>query len=524
MQITKARYMALVVIVVAAAAVLRFHQLGEKSLWFDECTSAQFSQRPIHVILRTVETPGGILPPFDFVLIHASARLGAGESWVRLPAAFMGIAAVYLSYLLGAALRGRAFGLWLAVLMALSPWHIAYSQEARPYSVYLTTALAASCFLLLAARRGGWKAWAGYAVCMSLCFYTHYHSVFVVVFHGVFLLLAVLMRPRRGDAEGPAVSWKTVGGWLCAVFAAFLLFSPWLPIMRMQYGGIHPRYKQPFSLGSFKSVEKVLKYYDAMLCGDVYPRMAFARASRVPAFLLLVLAAAVSLRKRRLATLFMLCGGVLPVAGIYLLSSLKPGIPFNARHVVPFLPYYLALCLSGLTDAAGSLRGVRARRAAFLYGIWVLLCIEGLGVRFYFEDYRKEDWRSIGGTLRAGALPGDAIAFYRGHLSGVIEYYYKGPQDTYMFDDEYTFLPGVLDDVRRHERVWLITGHIWNDGQWSGHREALGREMERGFRVLFRQNYGSDMEMTLYERKAKGRLPEVRGGWIPLHVPWLGRE
>src|SRR5688572_12030129 len=129
------------------ALLVRLPDLNE-SLWYDELWST-------HVIIGSF---GDLLrvwlydihPPFYNGLAFAWSRVfGDSEISVRILPMLCGLATVALMPELGASLATRQAG-WLAgVLLALSPVHIWYSQEARRYASIMFVVV----FVVLAWRR-----------------------------------------------------------------------------------------------------------------------------------------------------------------------------------------------------------------------------------------------------------------------------------------------------------------------------------------------------------------------------------
>ncbi len=107
---------------------------------------------------------------------------------------------------------------WFAVaLLAVSPFHVLYAQEARPYSLWTVTLLLSIASLLRAIRLNTKRSWAIYAATAVLGLYTHLLSVLVLLGHALYV--AVTERFR----------WtKTSAAFAIASGAAFLTFVPWI--------------------------------------------------------------------------------------------------------------------------------------------------------------------------------------------------------------------------------------------------------------------------------------------------------
>src|SRR5206468_5787020 len=74
-------------------------------------------------------------PPLDY-LIARGVEVFVPANWARkLPAVFWGVGTVAFLGALVTRRVGQAAGLLTALLLALAPFHVHYSQEFRPYSL-----------------------------------------------------------------------------------------------------------------------------------------------------------------------------------------------------------------------------------------------------------------------------------------------------------------------------------------------------------------------------------------------------
>src|SRR5690349_2741200 len=74
-------------------------------------------------------------PPLYYTLLHFWMRLGDGEAIVRGFSALWGILTLPVIYAIGARVGGRALGLLAMLILALSPMHVQYAQDARMYAM-----------------------------------------------------------------------------------------------------------------------------------------------------------------------------------------------------------------------------------------------------------------------------------------------------------------------------------------------------------------------------------------------------
>src|ERR1700692_1795399 len=114
----------------------RFSHLGAKSLWLDEAISLEIARlewRDLFTVLTRHEANMS----FYYFLLHFWIRLGQSEFAIRSLSAIFGVLTIPAIYSLAAALSRTRAGAIAAFLLALNPVHIAYSQEARAYSLVI---------------------------------------------------------------------------------------------------------------------------------------------------------------------------------------------------------------------------------------------------------------------------------------------------------------------------------------------------------------------------------------------------
>lgn len=115
--------------------------------------------------------------------------------------------------------RSPAVG-WMAIaLVAVSPLHVLYAQEARPYSLWAVLIVLSSAMLLWAVRSQRRLAWVGYGTAVALGLYTQLLFGLVIMAHTAYLLLTA-GKPAKG--QHPLIPY------LLATVAGILAFLPWV--------------------------------------------------------------------------------------------------------------------------------------------------------------------------------------------------------------------------------------------------------------------------------------------------------
>lgn len=100
-------------------------------------------------------------------------------------------------------------------LIAVSPFYLMLAQEARQYSLWTVLTLVSSAALLRGLRTLSRASWVTYAVAIALGLYTHLFFVFVLLTHGLYVLLTEKIKS------------KTTLSYLIATFSGCITFMPW---------------------------------------------------------------------------------------------------------------------------------------------------------------------------------------------------------------------------------------------------------------------------------------------------------
>jgi mannosyltransferase len=179
----------------ALAAALRFGTLDRQSFWVDELVTVSLVRRSFGGMVRAI--PHSEATPYlYYVLVWPWTRLfGTGEVGIRSLSALAGTLTVIAAYGAGAALVSRRVGLVAAALVAVNPFLIWYSQEARAYAL-VTLFVAVGLWFLGRALAGERWGLAGWAIVSGLALATHYFAAFVVVPEAVWLVARVRVRRR----------------------------------------------------------------------------------------------------------------------------------------------------------------------------------------------------------------------------------------------------------------------------------------------------------------------------------------
>ena len=536
---------------------LRAHRIGDQRVWWDEGWSVWAARFPVTDILR--ETGNDVHPPLYFTLLHLW-RTGSGDSeaGLRLLSASLGLLTVAVTYALGRSMaRGhlppgaaRAVGLLAALLLTVSRFAIAWSQEIRMYA--LATLL--GVLAVWAARRvwvyGRRRDAAAYVLLVTAGLYTLYLFAPVWLAINVAWLLAVWARGGNNFPRSPAPPLprspapRPPALWLGLQLLILALFAPWA--IYAAGGFLSTASATPIRLLDFLHI-----YWTVLTVGIPVDVAQFnwltlpALAIFVVAVTTLVWTVGKKLTQRRQEAktqreetggiggqraltdvVFLLAVLLLPVVLVYFISLPRQNFynpPFNPRYLVIFTPFYSMLLAWGLgvvatrgrtsadhgrqtTDDGQRVgRGLSSVVAPALLTVAAaifMLTVALVGLWPYYPGrIRIDDYPSLVSTLAAQRQPGDSVILYTDTDWPIFAFHHpepwRGVPHLWAMTPELAgdFLTPIWAD---HDAVWLVTTPYSAAG--DPERFVPGWLAERATAVRA-FNYG-DMALTLYTRTA----------------------
>ena len=203
----------LVAVLLLLAAGVRLYRLGQLSLWYDEVIHVEYcSKLPIGVFTGKVE----LVEPFFALLLYAWQRIGTSDTWLRMHSVLFGIATAALGYAMGNRTGGRRMGAFAALLLALGPFLVFYSRDAKEYAMLAFLELAAAHLAIrFGSSDGRLSHLALYVLTATLAIYSHNAVPFFLAALNL-MFFACYMREFR----------KAIG-WALAQGALITLAAPW---------------------------------------------------------------------------------------------------------------------------------------------------------------------------------------------------------------------------------------------------------------------------------------------------------
>jgi 4-amino-4-deoxy-L-arabinose transferase-like glycosyltransferase len=394
---------------VAVGLVLRAWGLGTQSLWYDEWLTTESTAGSVPQLFRSVSEVQGIPPPY-FLLVWVWVRLvGDGEAALRASSLLAGAATVPVAYAIARELgQRRAVARAAALLVAVHPMLVWYSQEARPYALL---SLGGALSLLAAARarnRGRARDFVVWGLVAAGGVALHYFAVFIVLAEAAWLLAA-----RRGQ-------WREL---VLGCMPSLVVVAGLAPFGLRQ----HSHAPNRDWIADFALTDRVREAGQSALVGPSPPGgHLWAASALVAAFAVLSLVSRLDRRDRRAAAVLAGVGGSAAVAP---LAAVAVGTDvFLSRYVIASLVPLLVAVAVGLVARAPS----RVGGAAVAVYCGVSLAIVVAGNRD--PELQRADWRAVAEVAGTGSDQRVLVVNFNGGQSGPLRRYFDDPD--VLGDDE----------------------------------------------------------------------------------------
>ncbi len=507
----RARHLSIITLILIFAAATRIINVSSWPVWTDEGWSIWATDDPhLDVVLDNLAHDRH--PPLYFVALRGWRSL-AGDSplALRYLSIAAGLLTVAVTYRIGVDVFGKRAGLYAALLLAVLPIAVYYSQEVRHYGWFtLFVALSWLCFLRYL-RRPQLGILVGYILSLTLAFYTLYFAVLPLAIQVVVGLLwdfrgwyADITRIGRSAAHS-CKKLRNPRMWLLGAWmTTAMLYAPWLwviatiqfPTLTSGIGNLPGTYAATLTnippLG-----ELLLGTQWALLLGfaalGIWAIQRYKIRGGTP--------------RRRV----ILLGGLGLLVFMFILS-----VKFNllsARTLVFLVPLLVVVCGYGasiIQDQNSTLLKPSYTLANVLLGAWVIVTLATPTViqpridsdktaRIVAQDYAAGDLI----VLETG-WDDNAFAYQMRQVipdAEIIRTITRA--DIYSHDKD--LLPAITPQLESHRRVWVVqwlqAPQIMKslDNGTEGFKPVIRHELP--VNEDYRQRFGeSVIQMVLYEK------------------------
>jgi len=252
--------------IVALAAVIRLYGVNSRSLWLDEVLSSQATAyNSLGDLMSWVKSWLDQMPAYP-LMTWLLRGFGNGEVVLRMPSVLAGIVAVLAIFMLAKSLFGPTVGLTSAAILAVLPFAVWFSQEARTYALFMLVTILQMLFLHRARSGDRLIDWAAFSACTVLNLYTHYLAITVTA--AAYLYLAIGL---TADAIGRKLAIRQGLRATASAAVVLLAYLPWLRLLRTfllsgntalsRYQGI----SGGWSLGQLKMLLESVSFWGLLL-------------------------------------------------------------------------------------------------------------------------------------------------------------------------------------------------------------------------------------------------------------------
>jgi uncharacterized membrane protein len=438
------------------ALLLRAYRLTSNPLWLDELYGYQLSQLGTGAIIRNSSYVPH--PPLYYLLLHITSGFGAFYNvWAwRWLSVIIGAGSVALIYHLAKGYTTRLAAFLSSLLFTISPTHIYYSQEARPYAFLICLTIVTAWLLQRMSEFPQERAlWIGFTGLSIWGIWSSYSYLMVV---GTQLLYLVM----------------TLRNWRYLSICAGTIFLSCLPLVTISVrtlGETHAAY-----VGSAAMTITLLA--QALLAGDPL-RYGFSWVhiwAPIGLGLLVLLGLVRALPPRgKQGSLYHVTQVILPVLTFFAVATplLNIRLPsFEWRQFLVLLPSVFVLIALGIDQLweqrftwmsrmvvlGVCLLAVYASTASLLRYWTITKSPEGLAALFVQEHVERDD----------------AIVSFHYSLDAALSFYVPdrdvftkpdASSNTLLFARSSSILPemqrtmvhdATVDTIRRHPRIWLL--------------------------------------------------------------------
>ncbi len=428
---------------------LRVHRLGDKSVWWDEGLAAWAARQSLVAISRW--TAADVHPGLYFWLLHFwRAGTGDSEFALRYFSVLVGVLTIAAVYLLGKMIGGRNTAVFAGILLALSRFDIAWSQEMRMYALAALLAVLALWASIRIWQYGKPTDWLAYIFFMTAGLYTLYLFVLVLVVANFTWLVWVLPRAKE--------KWREFWRWSLGQGVVLLLFAPWLAYAL----GRIPTWTSasPITLKNF-----VLIYWTVLTTG--IPLNVADYAPYTMPVLIIFLAGTGMLVwqswqqrdvKNGRILFLLLIGLVFPAAVVFLVSLPKETFFYAPqmapRYLIIFLGAYVVMMAWAITAIAHQNKLIGLVAGGFVVYV-ALLGLDG----YHNGRVLRDDYIALTATIDAYRHDKDAVVLQTDTDWPIFAYHY--PQFWYGVPQSWQITPETAETFltpiwQQHDGLWLV--------------------------------------------------------------------
>ena len=413
----------MIALILIAGLILRLFKL-DQSLWLDEAINVTFVKNLNLKSLIFDYSVGDFHPPFYHILLRGWVLLfGSSEIAVRLPSVILGLVTVCIGYLIAKKLFDNKTALISATLIATSPLHVYYSQEARMYMLAAFFASLSVYFFVSILKKETLVYWFGFVTSTALMLYSDYLPYLLLPVYVIFLLI-FKNNIRKSTART----------FLPAFILIFVLIVPWLSIFPKQLSAglsaaaASPAWSNVVGSSSLKDlVVMYVKFVIGRISNDnnlIYALL-FAPAGAI--FTLLLFLSSFRMNHLRF---FLWLWLLVPILSAFLISFFVP--VFAYFRFIYILPAFYIL----ISSSINMVNWPKFNR--FFLTLVLAVNLISLGIYFSNTKFQRENWKGAVAYVHAASTGDFPVLFEASEPFSPFDYYNNGSVKAYGALESFT--------------------------------------------------------------------------------------
>jgi hypothetical protein len=369
---------------------LDLHRLDAKPFWLDEAISESIGVSSGSAFVKLAFARETNMA-FYYLLLHWwLALVHPSDFTIRLLSVICAVAALPVLYAVATKLFDERVGVAAALLLAVNPTFVSYSQEARSYSLAIFLSLVSWSAFIDCAREPTRLESMKYVAATTLAVYTHSLAILILPAQGLTLLYL--------ERE-----WSKRRRLLWAMSLVGLLLVPMFILTAYWYSGGEEWIARKIGVPGLASLREVAVTF----AGAIAPPWVRQRSLEVLTALGFVMFLANWVKGPQQPTFRTTgygCAAIALVAPIALLMCISQAIPlFIVRYVLICLPFSILIVATGWCQ-------FRDRRVA-TSGVVLLVLLSLWGDQAYYSYSARPNWREAINYVSSGARDGDRLIF-----------------------------------------------------------------------------------------------------------------
>ena len=471
--------------------VLRIYDLGTESLWLDEGFSIRIADLNLFQIV-VEKTYRDIHPPLYYVILHYWINLfGDTEFSTRFLSVLFGLFSIFMIYKVGTLLFNKNVGMLSSLLLALSVFHIQYSQEVRMYSLMTLLTLLSIYFFIKLRDRASFTVSTGYIISSILLMYTHIFGLFIIIAQNIYLFTLFLSKDFDYKLN--------FRRWILFQIILVILYVPWIFVLASQILELQTRgfwvhvptmrsiigtfwdYSGStllllfflilsfFSIVTYEKVKGKINWKDFLKSIECYSRnISLSNVNRI---------------------YFLVVWLLTPIILPFIISLFLTPIYWTRFTIAASLAFYILI--------AKGIDNINNKSIKLVVIILVIALSLGC-VGEYYSEVNKEQWREVANYIDINAESGDLILFHQGWCQIVFDYYSKrtdlNKKPFTVRDINEENIKELGPTVNGYNKVWVIHSHS------SDYKGLIKKTLNESYNVAYHKKYvGIDLSQFVKE-------------------------